>query len=400
MPLKSRIAIAFRKLYICCICFAPLFNLFERIMLHCGRGYFFELIFAILIIMCLNNCVLGTDNLDLPVRSLNPEFEIKDSCDYINVDNTLLCDQNSLTCMQMNVRGISSKKTEVRHLIDHCLCNDTPNALLLCETWLTPFSPILKVPGYETYQHNRIGKKEGGVAILLADKYRCKTLDIKFISPKFESVFIKLELHNGECVGLGSIYRPPNTDPKKFNEEYCVIISQLKKECQNVVIGLDHNMDFLKSNKHESTQDFINQNLELGMLPMVTQPTRITKTSAMLIDNIIVSMNYVGRYSCYVLIDDISDHLPSILLLSGVTAHKKEPVLIKSKDLRKCNMEALKQSLDNTNFERLIVVNDLNTSFSNVHSKLVEQMTGLYLKQHVQFVVRNCGENPGSVLDS
>ena len=53
-------------------------------------------------------------------------------------------------------------------------------------------------------------------------------------------------------------------------------------------------MDFLKSNKHESIQDFINQNLELGMLPTVTRPTRITKTSATLIDNIIVSMNYVG----------------------------------------------------------------------------------------------------------
>ena len=78
------------------------------------------------------------------------------------------------------------------------------------------------------------------------------------------------------------------------------------------------------------------------MLPMVTQLTRITKTSATLIDNIIVSMNYVGRYTCNVLIDKTSDHLPSILSLSGVTAYKKEPVLIKSRDLRKQNIDALK----------------------------------------------------------
>ena len=110
-------------------------------------------------------------------------------------------------------------------------------------------------------------------------------------------------------------------------------------------------------------------------------------------------MNYVGRYSCNVLIDNTSDHLPSILLLSGVTAYKKEPVLIKSRDLRKRNVDALKRSLDNKNFERLIVANDLNTSFSNVHSKLVEQI-GLYLKQCVQFVVKNCDENLGSVRDS
>ena len=94
----------------------------------------------------------------------------------------------------------------------------------------------------------------------------------------------------------------------------------------------------------------------------------------MLMDNIIFSMNYVGRYSCNVLIDNTSDHLPSILLLSGITAHKKEPVLIKSRDLRKRNVDALKRSLDNINFKRLIVANDLNTSFSNVHNKLVEQI--------------------------
>ena len=74
-------------------------------MLHCVRIHCTVLISAILVIMCLNNCVWGTDNLDLPVSSLNPEFEIKDSCDYINIDNTLHCDQNSLTCVQMNVRG-------------------------------------------------------------------------------------------------------------------------------------------------------------------------------------------------------------------------------------------------------------------------------------------------------
>ena len=218
----------------------------------------------------MNNCIRGSDNLNLPVTSLNTDFEMEDSCDYVNVDKTLICDQNSLTCMQMNVRGISSKKTEVKHLIDNCLCNDTADVLLLCETWLTPFSPVLSIPGYETYQCNRVGKKGGGVAILLAAIYRCKILDIKLNSAEFESVFIKLELQNGECVVLGSIYRPPNTDQKKFNEEYHMIITQLKKECQNVVIRLDHNMDFLKSSKHESTQDFIDQNLEWGMLPMVT----------------------------------------------------------------------------------------------------------------------------------
>ena len=173
---------------------------------------------------------------------------------------------------------------------------------------------------------------------------------------------------------LGSIYRPPNTNPNKFNDENCMVVTQLKKESQNVVIGLDHNMDFLKSHKHESTQEFINHNLERGILPMVTCLTRITNTSAMLIDNIIVSMNYLGRYTCNILIDNISDHLPSILSLSGVTAYKKEPVLIKSRNLCKRNIDALKKSLNKTDFEKLIVANDVNSSFNNVHTEIVRQI--------------------------
>ena len=102
-----------------------------------------------------------------------------------------------------------------------------------------------------------------------------------------------------------------------------MIVMQLKKESENVVIRLHHNMDFLKSNKHESTQDFINHNLERGMLP---------------------------------------------------TAYKKEPVLIKSRDLCRRNIDALKQSLHNTNYERLIVADDVNSSFNNVHTEIVKQI--------------------------
>ena len=113
--------------------------------------------------MCLNHCLWGFDNLNQPVNSLdlNIDYEINDSCDYVNVDKTLTCEQNNLKCVQINVMGISSKKTEVMHLIDNCLCNDTPDVLLLCETWLMPFSPVLNIPGYETYQRNRVGKKGG-----------------------------------------------------------------------------------------------------------------------------------------------------------------------------------------------------------------------------------------------
>ena len=67
-----------------------------------------------------------------------------------------------------------------------------------------------------------------------------------------------------------------------------------KEKPKGIIIGLDHNLDFLKADKHHATNDFIQSNLDFGLIPTVTRPTRITNTSATLIDNIIVSQIYVG----------------------------------------------------------------------------------------------------------
>ena len=57
----------------------------------------------------------------------------------------------------------------------------------------------------------------------------------------------------------------------------------------SVLIGADHNLDFLKHMQHTATELFINKLLDFNMIPCITRPTRITHSSATLIDNIFVS---------------------------------------------------------------------------------------------------------------
>ena len=95
-----------------------------------------------------------------------------------------------------------------------------------------------------------------------------------------------------------------------------------------MVIGLDHNLDFLKSEMHSPTKLFIERILALELYPTVSCPTRVTKSTATLIDNILISQNMVERYSCNVVLDDISDHLPRVLSLKGLNTAKTEPIKI------------------------------------------------------------------------
>ena len=46
------------------------------------------------------------------------------------------------------------------------------------------------------------------------------------------------------------------------------------------------NVDLLKNNIHTSTNNFLDMMYSLGMYPLISKPTRITSTSATLIDNI------------------------------------------------------------------------------------------------------------------
>ena len=50
------------------------------------------------------------------------------------------------------------------------------------------------------------------------------------------------------------MYHPPNSDIPTFLASYNSLVCAIKKERpKGIIIGLDHNLDFLKSDKHPTT---------------------------------------------------------------------------------------------------------------------------------------------------
>ena len=80
-------------------------------------------------------------------------------------------------------------------------------------------------------------------------------------------------------------------------------------------MGMDHNLDLLKSTHHNPTKDFLENFLEKNMVPTITRPTRITNTGATLIDNTFISEELQKNFASTILVEDISDHIPSLTLL-------------------------------------------------------------------------------------
>ena len=63
------------------------------------------------------------------------------------------------------------------------------------------------------------------------------------------------------------MYRPPNSEISTFLASYNSLICAMKKENpKSIIIGLDHNLDFLKADRHSTTHDFIQNNLDFGLI--------------------------------------------------------------------------------------------------------------------------------------
>ena len=178
----------------------------------------YMLLSAVLITICLHSISRGLDKLDREVHSLDVTLDEFDVCVY--VDKKFVSKSTDLCVIQLNIRGIGSKLSQLKHLIDTCVENRTPDIIILCETWLIPFSPQTHIPAYDFCYKDYVTKFSGGVAFLILNRIRYKILDdAKLAKAMFESLTVELSLQNGNKLVSSSIYRPPKTPENDFVDQ-------------------------------------------------------------------------------------------------------------------------------------------------------------------------------------
>ena len=91
-------------------------------------------------------------------------------------------------------------------------------------------------------------------------------------------------MRNGKIILVCCIYRAPNTDLTLLNEHINLIFSN--NGTKTVYLCGDFNVDLLHYDKHADTNHFVDQLFSFGLHPLITRPTRITRDTKTLIDNI------------------------------------------------------------------------------------------------------------------
>ena len=323
-------------------------------------------------------CILTLTSMNSEMKTLSiADEDFIDNCDYLETDNDLdhtLGLENDLNIIQLNIRGLFGKQNTLIQETTPNNPNKKIDIYILCETWLTVHNnSMIKIPNYSYIGKHRKNKKGGGVGILIHNTLTYKERsDIQLSQTSdLESLFVEVKTRKGDLI-IGSMCRPPHTNEKNFLKDYGLLLKQLKVEPEkDILIGMDHNMDLLKTLKHKHTQSFLDINLDEDLLPTITKPTRISEHCATLLDNIFLSRRLQCLFGSGIWLTDISDHLPVLVCLKDLIHETTVQKTFIYRVINDENIQDMNEELKTYNRNDMLVGLNTNDSFNVFHDILV-----------------------------
>src|SRR6218665_2436252 len=249
-----------------------------------------------------NRPLLSNVDLDPDDNFFLNRLNISAYCTPSSMSGKFKATQQVFTAMHINCRSISYKIPDIQIL----LAQLPVKVLAVTETWLDRNNgDSIFIPGYSFTHSSRIGGGGGGVGLFVE-----KDINFRIFEPQcpcmnsYESLFVGITQKKGADIVVGVIYRPPGENLADFNKEIDMLL----------LLG-DFNVNLLKSQDHFLTNSFLNSMISHHYLPAILRPTRITETTATLIDN-----DFTNAYSkildSSILTCDISDHLPVLVWMN------------------------------------------------------------------------------------
>ena len=110
------------------------------------------------------------------------------------------------------------------------------------------------------------------------------------------------------------------------------------------------------------------------MIPTITRLTRITQTSATLIDNLFISQKLQDNYKSGILINDTSDHLPCYVILPDTTRHKSCLQKVSFRRFTQKVKSQICESIRAIEWHVELNINDVNKAFSKFHIRLTNSI--------------------------
>ena len=292
-----------------------------------------------------------------------------------------------LSLCHVNIRSARKNLGDFENYLN--MLNHDFTIIGLSETWLNDNdSDLYGLCGYKVIGHHRVDRAGGGVAVCVQDHVCFKERpDLSYFSEDCESVFIEVEKghqQQSSNVIIGVIYRPPNHDISSFNDKMNSIVNVVRRENKTCYLLGDYNIDILNYASHVHTAQFVDMMSSNGFLPLITRPSRVTATSATLIDNIFT--NDIGDINHSIqglFITDISDHFPVFHIAKQMEIEEKDAYIYK-RLYGSQNKDNFCHAMSNISWDEISRATDTQQAFDTFHKHLVEMYNKHFPKIRVK----------------
>ena len=223
---------------------------------------------------------------------------------------------SQFSSMHLNISFLSYHHLELYNLISSLKIK--PNIIGISETRLQkgkqPKTNI-SLPNY-VYEHTPTQSGKGGTLLYIDKtiKYKLrKDLNI-FEKNMIESTVIEILSKKQKNLIIGCVYKHPKHEVKDFTNNHMMpLLSRLSNENKDIMIMGDFNVNLINYDDDKNISNFLDTMLSHSFRSFITTPTRITRNTKILIDNIFYNKPLNDIVSGN-LISIIYDHLIQFLI--------------------------------------------------------------------------------------
>ena len=195
----------------------------------------------------------------------------------------------------------------------------------------------------------------------------CELPEFNMVCKYIECVFVKIN-----CMGhnfiAGVINRPPNSNISDFNDSIHDILEKVSNyPCY--IMG-DFNLDLLKHELHRPTEKFLDMMYANSYIPIINRPTRVTRDTCTLIDNIFtndISIN--DNFFNGILTADITDRYILFHIIKSnndKNVNDNEYKIVRI--INKSRINQLTEKIQNTDWSLLNSCRECQTYFSKFYT--------------------------------
>ena len=245
---------------------------------------------------------------------------------------------SDLILLHINARSLSKNLDNIREILQHITTG--PEIIGITETKISQKSDVnsLSLPGYNFF-HVDSTISAGGVGIYVKSSLSFSVRhDITLKDDDCESVWIELKTKGKIKKSIvGIVYRHPRNTLAAFTDNFGEVLHSIEQKNMNFYITGDFNIDLGKCDADNNISNYCNMLSSYGCKNLINAPTRVTGSSASLLDHFYTN-DIINSVEAAILMSDISDHFPLLAIIKCSKA-KNLPETTKRRKLTPQNIE-------------------------------------------------------------